>query len=284
MMLSIFISALFGVAIGYPLMKFELKSVPCEKVRRILQTVSQWSAMAVCVLPFVMFRFEVALVILVLMFIATVGGNFAAIILIAITGYLIDGDSGLLMVFICPGIVLIPVAFTHLYFRRAASRQAITLGIGGNSYKALPPKVVSNKEMNFLNRIDWKFIAVYCSLLFLITEYSPVTVRSIQIMYSREKALPRLVSAALDGRQGAEMALDKYGKEALPLEMELLQKQFQKGSEYSSITFVRSPRSDVALLTSMILEMGEAETLHQLGSERKNALRAAASFERFPGE
>ena len=66
MMLSIFISALFGATIGYPLMKLELKSVPREKVRRILQTVSQWSAMAVCALPFVLFRFEVALVILVL--------------------------------------------------------------------------------------------------------------------------------------------------------------------------------------------------------------------------
>lgn len=283
MILSIFISALFGVAIGYPLMKLELKSVPREKVRKVIRTVSQYLAMAVCVLPFVKFRIEVAFVIMVFMFIASLGGNFAAIILIAITGYLVDGDSGLLAVFICPGIILIPLAFTHLYFRRAASRQAITLGIAENSNKVLTKKEAGSKETNLLDWIDSKFklklIAFYCALLFVSTEYSPVTVNSIQMMYSREKALPRLVSAALDGRQGAQRAVNNYGKDALPLEMELLQKQVQKGLKRSSDTsYSDSPRSTVALLTSMILEMGEAETLRQLGNEQKNALRSAASF------
>jgi hypothetical protein len=286
MTLNILFSALLGTAVGYPLMKLELKSERREKIRKILGFASQGLAGAVCVLPFMLFRFPAALLIVALLSIASVARGIAAIIFIAIVVYLVGGEFGILLVFICPGVLLIPLLFTYIYYRQTASMQAITLGLAGKKNKAILPKEENVNETNFLKRFVPKQslhkMAFYCALIIVLIEFSPVGVTTIQDLYSRDRALPYLVQAAVAGRDDAEKALVVYGKEALPLELEILRHRFQNGWKYSPLTYVDSPRSDVPRLTSMILEMGEAESLRQLGSNQKDALRAAASYGQSP--
>lgn len=286
MTMAIFASAVLGVAVGYPLMKFELKSFQREKVRKSLDFASQGLAIAICILLFFLFKIPAALLIAALMAIASVRRGMAAIIFIAIAAYLFGGEFGILPVLIGSCILFILLFFSYLYYRKTDSLKAITLELAGKKNKATHRKEENVNESSFLKRFVSKQslhrTAFYCVLIVVLIEFSPLSVITIQALYSRNRALPYLIQAAIAGREGAEKEVVEYGKEALPLEMEILRHRLRDGWKYSPIISDENSHSDVSQLTSMILEMGEAESLGQLGSDQKDVLRAAAIYSRRP--
>ncbi len=271
MMLSIFISALIGGAVGYSLMKLELKSLQHEKERKILEFVSQGLAIAVCVLPFFLFGFSAAFVIVTLIAVASLRKILAAIIFIGGVGYLFGSWEGLFAIYICLGVLIIPIALIFKMVRyNFTSKQYTSLGIGDNE----PAPKINEDNTYPVRRISLRNMAIYCSLFIVFTKSIPLEVNVIQSLYSKKKALPILVQAASNGQYGAFSALKGYGTEALQLELELLRNKFQ---EINATVDSNDQSSDyqIAELTSNILEIGEAGSLSQFGENQKKALRAA---------
>ena len=279
MTLSILFSALVGAVTGYPLMKLELKSVQREKVRRILDIVAQGMAATVCVLPFLLFKFPAAFVLVGLMAVAGLRKTYAAVILAFVLVYLLSGGSGLLLSIFCPGILVIPTAFIFLIVRSHSKvKEYTSLGIA-ESRKI--PAQINDREIKPAPKYSLQLTALYVSLLVMVVEFGSLSVGAIQVSHKREKALPRLVQATRDDPYDALEALKEYGKEAAPFEIEMIHQQFQNGWDDTKPTY-SGANFCIAELTSHILEMGEAEGLSQLGENQKKALRAAANQNTVP--
>ena len=279
MTLSILFSALFGVVTGYPLMKLDLKSVQREKMHKILEIVSIGLAIAVFILPFFLFRFPAALVFVGLMALAGVRKTLAAFIFVFGFVYLREGWEGMLFSLLCPGVLLIPIVLIFLLVRsHSTEKKYTTLGIAEESQASAQK---NNSEMKPAPKYSLRLSALYCSLLVLFVEFGSLNVGAIQDLYSREKALPKLVQAAKDDQSEAFDALKDYGKEAIPFEIEIIRDQFQK-SDNDKTTSDPSVDRRVAKITSHILEMGEVGSLRQLGEYQKKALRNVAKESSTP--
>jgi hypothetical protein len=275
MTLSILFSALLGTAVGYPLMKLELKSTRRERVRKILDFASQGLAMAAFVLPFFLFKFPAALLIVTLMTVASLRKALAAIILVGSAGYLLGGEDGLFAVFICPGVLIIPIAIIFSLIRnQTTSKQYTTLGIDENESASRKNK--NKSEMKLAPKFSLRKSALYCSLILMLIESNFLNLSTIHLLYGMEKAMPRLAKIAEKGSYTALRVLNEYGKAAVPFEIELLSQSFQSDLVDKNSNDER-PRLSVSEITGNILEMGEVESLRQLGDNQKKALRAAAA-------
>ena len=279
MTLSILFLALLGVVTGYPLMKLDLKSVQREKVRKILDIVSQGLAAAVCVLPLMLFRFSPAVVLVGLLAVASLRKTYAATISAFGLVYLLTGWYGLLLSIFCPGILLIPMGIIFLIVRsHSKAKQYTSLGIKED--KKLPAQQ-EIREIKPAPKYSLRLTALYCSLFIMVIEFGSLNVGAIQVFHKREKALPRLVQASSEEPYDALEALKEYGKEAVPFEIDMIRQQFkhsliETNPPYSNETYI------IARLTTHILEMGEAESLSQLGENQQKALRACASRNSAP--
>ncbi len=273
MTLSIFVSTLLGVAAGYPLMKLELKSAQRLQAYKGVEIFSQSLCIATCALPFFLYSFPAAIIIVGLMAVASFRKTLAFIIFVGAEGYLMGGVSGLVTSLFCPGSLLIPIAIIFAMLRnRSGSRQYTSLGISER-------KPVS-QEMETIpkDQISLRKTALYCSVFVLLMEFniSTLDIGAIQAIYRMEQALPRLVESAKRDHYGLEEALKSYRKSALPFEIEILRDKFQSGWNDIENTY-NGPNYEVAELTAIILEMGEAKSLRLLGENQKKALRAAAN-------
>ncbi len=274
---TIILAALFGAVIGYPLMKLEMQAV--HRLQTNIQTHvflelgSKGLCLAACALPFLLFNFPAALVIVILMAVASFRKILAGSILVGGMSYLSGGWSGFLVSLFCPGALAIPIAIIFFIVRsRSTAKQYTSLGIAEKKPISEENKVRTKTPAQF----SLRNMALYCCVAMMFIEFSSLDVTIIQLIYSREKALPRLVQAAKDDSYGATEALKEYGKEALPSELELIRYKFQHGW-IDNVDMQYGANSEVANLTLIILEMGEAGSLVQLGGNHKKALRAAAN-------
>ena len=274
MIITIIFITLPGAFAVYQWMKLEMPSAQCEKVNKILEFTSIGLAIAVCVLPFFLFKFPAAIVIGVFMAVASIRWYLALIILCTGGGFLIGGEEGFVAISLILGFFTVPAAIISYFLRNhSSSKSPLNLGENKNEYDSI---LIGSRHISTFQG-SLRKTAIYCSLAIIFVEFRPLEVDVIELIYSREKALPRLFQSATPERYGSYSLIEGYGKEALPLALEMLQREFQSGWKETVNLEGRSSSSGVSELTELILEIGEAEKLSQLGDNQKVALRAAVS-------
>lgn len=274
MIATIIFITLPGAFALYQWMKFEMPSALYEKANKILEFASIGLAIAVCALPFFLFKFPAAIVIVVFMAVASTRWLVAISIFFCGVGFLVASENGFINGSLLAGFIVVPIAIvTYLTGNRFASKYSFYSGIIKSETRAT--QKAEGNTSHFIGSL--RKTALYCSLIIMFVELRPLEVDAIELIYSKEKALPRLFQATTHDSYDAYSAIENYGKDALPLALEMLHQEFQNGWKESVDLEGRSTSSNVSELTEVILEIGEAEKLSQLGDNQKVALRATAS-------